>query len=88
VAASRTVRLAHGRYSQGTHYFTPESKRASKQCKHTHSPPPKKSKSNFFSGEYYDCCVLGFKALSFTWTFSLVKKPSMRSTIQLSRMKK
>jgi histone-lysine N-methyltransferase SETMAR len=23
------------------HYYTPESKRASKQCKHTHSPPPK-----------------------------------------------
>jgi hypothetical protein len=27
------------------HYFTPESKRASKQCKHTHSPPPKKAKA-------------------------------------------
>jgi hypothetical protein len=25
------------------HYFTPESKRASKQWKHTHSPPPNKS---------------------------------------------
>jgi histone-lysine N-methyltransferase SETMAR len=33
------------------HYFTPESKRASKQCKHIHSPPPKESESNFFSGE-------------------------------------
>jgi histone-lysine N-methyltransferase SETMAR len=27
------------------HYFTPESKRASKRCKHTHSPPPKKAKA-------------------------------------------
>jgi hypothetical protein len=61
------------------HYFTPESKRATKQWKHTHSPPPKKSESNFFSGEDHSYCVLGF-----TWTFSLVKKPSMRSTIQLS----
>jgi ribosomal protein S25 len=43
------------------HYFTPESKRASKQCKHTHSPPSKKSESNFFSGEDHDCYVLGFK---------------------------
>jgi histone-lysine N-methyltransferase SETMAR len=33
------------------HYFTAESKRASKQCKHTHSPPPspQKSESNFLA---------------------------------------
>jgi hypothetical protein len=43
------------------HYFTPESKIASKQCKHTHSPPPQKSENNFFNGEDHDCCVLGFK---------------------------
>jgi hypothetical protein len=47
------------------YYFTPESKRASKQCKHTHSPPrpppPKKNQTNFFSGDDHDCCVLGFK---------------------------
>jgi histone-lysine N-methyltransferase SETMAR len=29
------------------HYFIPESKRASKQWKHTHSPPPKKAKAIF-----------------------------------------
>jgi hypothetical protein len=33
------------------HYFTPESKRASKQCKHTHSHPPKKSKAIFSAGK-------------------------------------
>jgi histone-lysine N-methyltransferase SETMAR len=33
------------------HYFTPQSKRASKQCKHTHSPPPKKAKAIFFAGK-------------------------------------
>jgi hypothetical protein len=33
------------------HYFTPESKRASKQCKHTHSPPPKKAKAIFSAGK-------------------------------------
>jgi hypothetical protein len=46
------------------HYFTTESKRASKQWKHIHSPPPpppKKSESNFFSGEDHGYCVLGFK---------------------------
>jgi histone-lysine N-methyltransferase SETMAR len=43
------------------HYFTPESKRASKQCKHTHSPPPKTSESNIFSGEVHGYCVLGFQ---------------------------
>jgi hypothetical protein len=43
------------------HYVTPESKRASKQWKHTHSPPPKKGKVIFFSGEDHGCCVLGFK---------------------------
>jgi histone-lysine N-methyltransferase SETMAR len=32
------------------HYFTPESKRASKQCKHTHFPPPKKAKAIFSAG--------------------------------------
>jgi histone-lysine N-methyltransferase SETMAR len=29
------------------HYFTPESKRASKQCKHTYSPPPPPQKAIF-----------------------------------------
>jgi hypothetical protein len=29
------------------HYFTPESKRGSKQWKYTHSPPPKKAKAIF-----------------------------------------
>jgi hypothetical protein len=43
------------------HYFTPESKRASKQCKNTHSSPAKKSESNFLSEESQYCCVLGFK---------------------------
>jgi hypothetical protein len=43
------------------HYFTPESKSASKQWKHTHSPPPKKRESNFFSEEDHGYCVLGFK---------------------------
>jgi hypothetical protein len=33
------------------HYFTPESKRASKQCKHTHSSPPKKVKAIFSAGK-------------------------------------
>jgi histone-lysine N-methyltransferase SETMAR len=33
------------------HYFTPESKRASKQCKHTHSPPSKKAKAIFSAGK-------------------------------------
>jgi histone-lysine N-methyltransferase SETMAR len=33
------------------HYFTPESKRPSKQCKHTHSPPPRKAKANFSAGK-------------------------------------
>jgi hypothetical protein len=33
------------------HYFTPESKRARKQCKHTHSPPPKKAKAIFSAGK-------------------------------------
>jgi hypothetical protein len=42
------------------HYFTPESKTASKQWKHTESPPPKKSE-NFFSGDDHCYCVLGFK---------------------------
>jgi histone-lysine N-methyltransferase SETMAR len=64
------------------HYFTPESKRASKPCKHTHSPPPKKSESNFSSWEDHDCCVLGFKGYHSSglsqWS------TSMRSTIQLS----
>jgi histone-lysine N-methyltransferase SETMAR len=32
-------------------YFTPESKRASKQCIHTHSPPPKKAKAIFSAGK-------------------------------------
>jgi histone-lysine N-methyltransferase SETMAR len=42
------------------HYFTPKSKRASKQCEHPFSTP-QKSESNFFSGEDHVCCVLGFK---------------------------
>jgi hypothetical protein len=33
------------------HYFTPESKRGSKQCKHTHCPPPKKAKAIFSAGK-------------------------------------
>jgi hypothetical protein len=33
------------------HYFTPESKRASKQWKHTHSPTPKKAKAIFSAGK-------------------------------------
>jgi hypothetical protein len=33
------------------HYFTPESKRASKQWKHTHSPTPKKAKAIFSVGK-------------------------------------
>jgi hypothetical protein len=36
------------------HYFTPESKRASKKCKHTHSPPPppkKKATAIFSAGK-------------------------------------
>jgi hypothetical protein len=33
------------------HYFTPESKRASKQCKHTHSPPPKEAKAILSAGK-------------------------------------
>jgi hypothetical protein len=33
------------------HYFTPESKRANKKCKHTHSPPPKKAKAIFPAGK-------------------------------------
>jgi hypothetical protein len=33
------------------HYFTPESKIASKQCKHTHPPPPKKAKAIFSAGK-------------------------------------
>jgi histone-lysine N-methyltransferase SETMAR len=33
------------------HYFTTESKRASKQCKHTHSLPPKKAKAIFSAGK-------------------------------------
>jgi hypothetical protein len=32
------------------HCFTPESKRASNQRKHTHSPPPKKAKAIFSAG--------------------------------------
>jgi hypothetical protein len=43
------------------HYITPESKRASKQCKHTHSPPHKRAKAIFFSGEDHGYCDLGFK---------------------------
>jgi hypothetical protein len=39
------------------HYFTPESKRASKQCKHAHFPPPKKRKQ-FFSAEKIMATVL------------------------------
>jgi hypothetical protein len=42
------------------HYFTPESKRASKQWKNTHSPPPKKQKQ-FFSREDSGYCVMGFQ---------------------------
>jgi histone-lysine N-methyltransferase SETMAR len=72
--------------SDGTwvHYFTPKSKRASKQSKHTHSSPTKKSESNFFSGEDHDCCVLGFQGYHSPGLSHLPKKPSMRSTIQLS----
>jgi hypothetical protein len=33
------------------HYFTPESKRASKQVKHTHAPPPNKAKAIFSAGK-------------------------------------
>jgi histone-lysine N-methyltransferase SETMAR len=33
------------------HHFTHESKRASKQWKHTHSPPPKKAKAIFSAGK-------------------------------------
>jgi histone-lysine N-methyltransferase SETMAR len=33
------------------YYFTPESKRASKQYKHTHFPPPKKAKAIFSEGK-------------------------------------
>jgi hypothetical protein len=66
------------------HYFTPESKRASKPCKHTHSLPPKNSESNFFQwGSSWLLCS-GIQRVSFTWSLSLVKKPSMRSTILLS----
>jgi histone-lysine N-methyltransferase SETMAR len=64
------------------HYFTPESKRASKQFKHTHSPPPKKSKAIFFSGEDHDCCVLGFKGYHSSVLLA-GQKASMHSTIQL-----
>jgi histone-lysine N-methyltransferase SETMAR len=45
------------------HYFTPESKRASKQCKHIHSPPPPPptKRKQFFQRGGHDCYVLGFK---------------------------
>jgi hypothetical protein len=43
------------------HYVTPESKRASKQCKPPILHPPKKAKAIFFSGEDHGCCVLGFQ---------------------------
>jgi hypothetical protein len=33
------------------HYFTPESKRASKQWKHTHSPTPKIAKAIYSAGK-------------------------------------
>jgi hypothetical protein len=36
-------------------------KRASKQYKHTHSPTPKRSEINCFSGEDHGYCVLGFQ---------------------------
>jgi hypothetical protein len=64
------------------HYFTPESKRASKQCKHTHCPPPKKAKAIFFSaGKIMATVIWDSKGIM---TFSLVKRPSMRGTIQLA----
>jgi hypothetical protein len=41
------------------HYFTPESKRASKQWKHTQSPPPQKEEQQqFFSAEKIIAAVL------------------------------
>jgi hypothetical protein len=69
------------------HYVTSESKRSSKQWKHTHSPtPPKKRKQFFQRGRSWLLCS-GIPRVSFTWTFSLVKKPLVRSTIQLSWIK-
>jgi hypothetical protein len=66
------------------HYLTPESKRANKQCKHTHSPPPQKKRKQFFQrGRSWLLCS-GIPRVSFTWTLSLVKEPSIHSTIQLS----
>jgi hypothetical protein len=66
------------------HYFTPEPKIASNQWKHADSPPPKKSENNFFQRRRSLLLCSGIQRMSFTWTFSLAKKTSMHSIIQLS----
>jgi hypothetical protein len=45
------------------HYFTPESKRASKRCKHTHSPPPKKAKAILSAGKIMTAVFWDSKAI-------------------------
>jgi hypothetical protein len=62
------------------HYFTLELIRARKQWKHTHSP----LKTIISAGKIMATVLCDSKGISFTWTFSLVKKPSMCSVIQLS----
>jgi hypothetical protein len=45
------------------HYFTPESKIASKQCKHTHSSTPKKAKAIFSAGKIMTAVFWGSKGI-------------------------
>jgi hypothetical protein len=42
------------------HYFTTESKRVSKQCKHTHSPTPRKAKAIFLAGKIMATVFKGY----------------------------
>jgi histone-lysine N-methyltransferase SETMAR len=81
------------------HYFTPESKRASKQCKHTHSPSPKEAKAIFSAGKimtavFWDSkgiihldVLTGQKTINAQY-YSTLLNEKVKSPIRLKRRKR
>lgn len=69
------------------HYYTPESKRASMQWKHTTSPTPKKAKVVLSAGKIIGSFFF-IQELHSIWMFSQSKEPSMPSIIQHFSLKR
>jgi histone-lysine N-methyltransferase SETMAR len=81
------------------HYFTPESNRARKQCKHTHSPTPKKAKAILSAGKimtavFWDSkgiihldFLTGQKTINVQY-YSTLLNEKVKSAIHIKRRKK